>query len=575
MSHEREFQFIRFPLPWIRSMGLLAASIGGLYAEGVLSELPPPRAESPLLESRRLHPERVFIIDGANGVTLDEDFYLAPQEHVRFGAAYRPPALARIPSLLPRNSFRASDPAGLWGFSTRMGNEVGDPYLLELVDPDVENHTPYTAGFLRFPLGGAVSGTLGLEQNDHFSYATVARRGGFAGATPSELSWFGENIPPYSLLRGVIEGDAAGGRWRGDVDQGWWWNFSSLSGISYPFEGRRSRFDFDHSGGPGFTLSHHDAGHPRGHYSFSENEASARLPISWGENARLRLSAGVANRRLRADTLVKAFEEWESPWRAEWEWARQSDLTPGIQATGHLQWREGVGLAEQQITYRPAWAWDWQPRIRAYYLIPRQGYSSVDDPVESWTRNPGWHARGVTTALTYSRQIAATGFTLEAKEAREWGLPLVTGGEVPRGSFPSPHMLGNRSLTLRTEGSLIENLEYSLSAGVRRFFGTGTSHLEFQPAPFWLSLAWAKRFQSDLSLEASTTYMGSKQVRGWGEDFSIPSHWEHHVFLEQSFLEGRLRLHYGALNLFMPDLPEHPLGNPLRFRILAGAEAVF
>ncbi len=555
------------------SLAMIPGFVGAAPEDAVPYELPSARAESPLMETRRLHPERVFLIDGGNALALDGDFYRAPGDYRRFGAIYRQPRLAPLSAAGPEGA------PGSWGFSSRLGNEVGDPYLHELVEPEVENHTPYLSGFFRFPLGAGAGGAFGLEQNDHFSYATVARRSEAGGKPPAELAWFGENIPPYSLLRAMAEGDAAGLRLRGEIDQGWWWNFSPVTGIVYPFEGRRAGLRFSDSRGFDLELSSRAADHPRGLYAFAENEATLGIPLVHTQRARAGISLGVAHRSLRADTLLESWEEWDLPLGIDWRWEPETPQGPGLGLVGQGSWGEDMGLAEQHITYRLHRAPEWQTRMRAYYLF--QGPGSSPTGMASglgegdMEENRARHRRGLTLALAYTRKIGVSDLSLEAKEAREWGLPLVSENSRPGPDQPSPHVLGSRGLALACSGSLVSGIDYSAKAGLRRFFGAGNSGMEFVPAPYWFGLRLKKEFTTDLRVEASADFLGPKRVRGWGADLIIPPHWENHLFLEQTFLEGRLKFHYGALHAFGADLREHPRGNPLRFRILAGADAAF
>ena len=197
---------------------------------------------------------------------------------------------------------------------------------------------------------------------------------------------------------------------------------------------------------------------------------------------------------------------------------------------------------------------------------------------------PGKHSRGYAVSADYAYRRSAFAAGLEVRGAQEWEAPVFrlesldsSGTARIRSGFyaGSDHVLENGSVKLFAQGGSGEKLAWSLGGGLRGFRGGDAAAMEYRPSPWWTEAGSGWTFRSDLRLEGKLRYLGPKEVRGWGPVFRVPSHFENDFALVQSLASGRMKLTLSALHAFGDPVLEHPNGNPLRFRILAGTEGSF
>jgi hypothetical protein len=193
-------------------------------------------------------------------------------------------------------------------------------------------------------------------------------------------------------------------------------------------------------------------------------------------------------------------------------------------------------------------------------------------------------ARGGTAAAGFLRKGAFIETGGEAAWSGEWRTPLFRpdaygereGSLLRAGSYAaSSHALWNGTLEMHLGMGRDPDRALRLEAGWRRFFGADAGRMEFRPSRWWASVRGHWSFPSDLRAEGRLNWMGAKEVRGWGPVFRAPAHFENALGLSQSLPGDRVVLRFSLLHAFGADLREQPDGNPLRFRVLGGAEAVF
>jgi hypothetical protein len=226
-------------------------------------------------------------------------------------------------------------------------------------------------------------------------------------------------------------------------------------------------------------------------------------------------------------------------------------------------------------------------RLEAYYRRPLPGYGK---PVEhipglgSAVYREGGNQRGFSAATGFRKGGPALSALTEAVWAGEWQAPIfraalldtAAGSILRAGTYgPSSHALWNGTLRMEARGEIASRAAWRLEAGGRRFFGAEAGAMEFRPSRYWATVGGTWDFPSDLRAEARVHRMGSKEVRGWGPVFKIPAHFENDLGLAQTLPGGHALLRLSLLHAFGSDLREHPNGNPVRFRVLGGAEARF
>lgn len=107
-------------------------------------------------------------------------------------------------------------------------------------------------------------------------------------------------------------------------------------------------------------------------------------------------------------------------------------------------------------------------------------------------------------------------------------------------------------------------------AGWQRFDGEVADALEFTPAPYYGEVDGRFLLPAGVQLEARVQGMGAKRYQGYGVLLRVPPHFENNVALDQAILGDYLHAHIALFHAFGDAIQEHPLGSPLRFRVVAG-----
>jgi hypothetical protein len=142
-----------------------------------------------------------------------------------------------------------------------------------------------------------------------------------------------------------------------------------------------------------------------------------------------------------------------------------------------------------------------------------------------------------------------------------------------QGSYQgSDFLLENAGAKAFASGGFADRATWRAQAGLRQFWGRDADYIEFLPSPWWVGAGTGWSFPRKTQVDAQVTFMGPKEVRGWGPVFKVPEHWENHISLVQPLFSDRLKLSLAAIHAFGENIQEHPNGNPMRFRILAGIE---
>lgn len=548
-------------------------------------------AESELFQDRILDPQQHFLIDGQHAFLSGREFYQA-QGEVSYYLWPSHPFLRLLPDR------RWMQDTSQIAFRALVGNEVGDPLLQELnQDITSSNHTPATFGAVTWSPTGEWSAHAALDQNDHFSYRTFASRLASVGEDRrDELSWIGGNVPPKSQIQLGAAYRRFGGLMAAQFNRGWWWTTSPVSGMSYAWEGFNA--DFHYKVGDDFDLSLVDQSWESpapGSYQAARWRRteitlgfSGTAPGGWAH----RLELGGQRRALNADSAFQNFEENRYPWRFRYRqnWAPEAASPLKMETQGAFGFRDRMVSAQHATDIR--WTWGSHqvgPTLKGYYRNPLSGYREPfeilsPDTVWSALLKPGRHARGWSGSGEYrfkrpNFQVSLTGF-----HAMEWGVPVFQGAVVDTlegvlirsGSLEgSDHLYRTFGGKVQAGGRLAKPADWRIQGGLRGFEGSEADALEFQPSPWWMGGGLALTFPSDLRLEGMVHWMGPKEVRGWGPDFEVPSHVEGNAALVQTLFDERLELSATFLHAFGEEILEHPNGNPLRFRILAGAKGAF
>lgn len=572
---------------------ILAAALALGAGEPALAWERPPAipAETEMLQDRLGDPQHHFLLDSQHGFLSGREFYQAQGEVPQFLWPAHP-----WMRLLPDRRWLKD--SALVDFRALVGNEVGDPLLGELSgDNPGGNRTPMTTGSVTWSPTGEWGLNAGLDQNDHFSYRTFPARLALAGEERwDELSWIGGNLPPKSQahLGGVLH--RHGGLLSAQFNRGWWWTASPVSGKPYPWKGFNA--DFHTRAGDDFDLSLVDqsweSAAPGSFQAARWRRTEMTLGFAGGSRGgwRWRLELGGQRRTLYADSAFPTFEEDTYPWRFRYRqnWSPDEGSPLKAETQGSFGVRERMVSAQHATDLRQTWGpHQLGQTVKAYYRNPLSGYREpleILDPDTLWTAalEPGRHARGLAGGGEYRYRRSAFQASLAGFYAVEWGTPVFRGAIVDTveglliraGAYRGGnHAFAGFGGRFQAGGRLWRPASWRLQGGLRGFEGKEAGLLEFRPSPWWMGGGLACEFPSRLRLESLVHWMGPKEVRGWGPVFEVPSHVEGNLALIQSLFGDRLELSAAFLHAFGEEVLEHPNGNPLVFRILAGAKGSF
>jgi hypothetical protein len=258
-----------------------------------------------------------------------------------------------------------------------------------------------------------------------------------------------------------------------------------------------------------------------------------------------------------------------------------------------------------------------EPALRVYYRYTGDG--SNLSPIETLPGlegeaefAPKGHARGMGTQWRNAWKKPAIaggemGMALTGQGAAEWGTPrfenagdaMNSNGNIGQEGIADGNsgneseiwlgypvrtgVMGSSRHSLWQAGALWEagwkktqaksGHEQVLQITVRwrEFFGEESHALEWDPAVWSGGLLARVCLFDDLELEARWNLVGEKFYRGFGETLRIQPHSETHFGARHS-LGKRVSVSVALLNAFGEELQEHPLGNPYRFRVMAGAQ---
>lgn len=567
-----------------------------LSAESAPAWEKPPAipAESETFADRVGDPQYHFILDGHQGALAGREFYLSQAEVGQFLWPTQPWS-----RFLPDRRWLQDSAA--WTFAATAGNEVGDPLLNELASEEPSgNRTPFTAGGITWSPTGDWSVNASLDQNDHFSFRTLPARLALVGESRrEELSWIGGNLPPKSLIQAGGALHRHGGLLAIQANRGWWWTSSPVSGMPYAWKGFNA--DFHTRSGDDFDLSLTDQSWESAAPGTFQSARWRRTEVSLGFAGggpggwRWRLELGGQRRSLYADSAFPTFQEDTYPWRFRYRqaWSPEGKSLFKLENQGSFGARDRVFAGQHATELRETWGGHQLSQgIKAYY---RQAYSTYREPTEylnpdsTWTAvlDPLQHVRGLSGSGEYRFKSRLFQGALSGHYAMEWGVPLFQGSVVDTlegllirsGVLTgSEHHYANFGGKIQLGGALGKPVHWPhwrLQGGLRGAEGKDEARVEYRPSPWWVGGGFGFSLPSGLRAEALLHYLGPKEVRGWGGDFKVDEHMEANATLNQSLFDDRLELFAAFLHAFGDPVLEHPNGNPLAFRILAGMKGAF
>ncbi len=538
-------------------------------------------AESEFLQNRLEQPENHFLLDGTQGFISGREFYQATGEPTPF--------------LWPTQPFLHLGPDRTWQTDSV-------PLVFHAKGGFVPNgNTGVGIGDVDWEMLDGLRLHGGIDLEDALSSHSYATRRALVGGKPEGLAWLGGNLPLRSLAN--VGGSFAhrGATLAVQANQGWWWTASPVSGRVYPWEGYNAELayrvgeDFDLSlVDQEWDLPIHQSFY-RTHYGRSELNMGF-LGASEGGWV-WRLDVGFQRREMISDSLFMPFVEKTYPTRFRYrqDWHAPDSLPLEMISQGALGFRDRLITLLHSSEFKEKFG-SHQIRqiVKGYYRHSMQGYKV---PTENFVEDTGWvaqskpgiQARGVSAELEYREKRKNFEIGISGNQVLEWEAPLfhlqymdtINGARIRSGAYTgSDYVLENASLRLFAGGILGWGEKerggyWNVQAGWRDFWGHDAKAMEFRPSSEWLGLGMGWDFHTVLKLAAQFDYVGEKQVRGWGSDFLVPSHFENNVSVSHAFAADKLQLSLSLLHAFGEKVLEQPNGNPLSYRVIGAVQGSF
>jgi hypothetical protein len=546
-------------------------------------------AETDFLLDRHAEPQNHFLLNGEEGFVSGREFYQNAGDGMTF--------------LWPAHPFLH--------FGTDRGWETDSSLLAysgTASNAPGEGPSPYAQSDIAWSPLEELRLHASLDQNALYSQATLPARVNMAAAeNRGDWAWFGGDAPIRSQASIGGAFSRRGATMAAQANRGWWWTTSPVTGQVYPWEG--FNFDLLYGDGEGFSLSlaeqQWDSPSPfqfyKSHWRRSELMLSFRGASEGSWN--WQLDIGYERRALTSQGAFAAFEEKTYPFRFRYrqDWSAPDSMPLRMISQGSFGYREGMFLAQHGTEFREGFGTH-QPLqyLKGYYRYAFKGIVVpaeflTPDSLAMGTFSPGKQTRGAVAGAEYREVRKHFQVGAGADYAMEWELPLFRGSvfdTVEGSALRQGGYQGSDSWAANASGRLFASGEFGnaggneerkagdwkAQAGLRQFTGHDADSLEFIPSPWWMSagLGYALPWKAGKTrVDGQVAYLGPKEVRHWGPVFKVPSHFENHFSLSQTLLSDKLKLTVAALHAFGEDLREQPNGNPVRFRVAAGLDAIF
>jgi hypothetical protein len=228
--------------------------------------------------------------------------------------------------------------------------------------------------------------------------------------------------------------------------------------------------------------------------------------------------------------------------------------------------------------------------LKAYYRYPFKGYTLATEQLSADSQfvalyRPGKQSRGWVGGAEFREVRDHFLIGIGGNYAMEWGLPLFEGGifDTLAGGLirrqgelrGSEYVLQNATGKVFASGPITSQGNWRVQAGMRQFWGHEADSMEYLPSPWWVLGGVGKGFTSKAGktrLDLQVSYMGPKEIRGWGPVFEVPDHFEGQLTASQTLFSDQWKITLLGMHTLGEEIQEHPNGNPLQFRLAAGIE---
>lgn len=581
------------------------------------SNLSLPAEKSLASQIRQAHPEQSLVWDGEQTVYIH-----FPGENLY---PWDPDLLWPSNSGYPNIPHNFS-PSTQWQFHALGGNEVGDAHLQELAYPDnsfKENHTPY----LDLQVSNQnqnFSWATGFLQNDHSSFQKMDYRLNRLGqktigeSIKERDAYFGGNYPPRSTLYMASAIRTHSVQASGQIFHGYLWTPSLLTGQEYPWAGGQGKFDFQHKywgstaffnawsslsiADPNATWNDKNIELWIGNTKYAPKLTHTNPPINTEYNA----TAGLWDRSIRNSTVLMTNESHL--------YTQASIVQPIIASSRFHNWSaiSGMyrlntwgGVFSNHTLYTP------RPNLNNYLSLSLQrgdgGFhlvsiteTNASDTAQKsvWLPNHDLLSGLIHTKIDHTNpwgKFSLTGsFGIEDNNQHLQTDSIYTSSNA---LLRNAHIKKTRGIitglqrTVAYQLPIKNKLSATVLLGWQNSWATQNSQITEKPSTYWLSMEFSKTTPTHLAIKSVISCYSARQISGWGNStfdaspnslnteydtpFRIAPSFTWNLSLRQVLFNNHLSLHYTGLHLFNDEVVEHPAGNPLRFRILIGLDAIF
>ena len=484
----------------------------------------------------------------------------------------------------------------------------------------------YGSGDIRYEVFDGLRLETKIVENEELSdYSQPYRLALVGDKKRDQMNWFGGDLP----LQSTVE-IGASYRHRGAVmavaaNQGWWWTTSPITGRLLPWQGHHAKFLYQMGDEFQLSLIDEDYTSPLEQKLYRAHGKNSELNMGFlGESYggwNWRFDFGVQRREMRSDSLFNSYVENTYPTRFQYHqnWAAPDSFPLQMISKGSLSIRNEVFSALHSSEFKEKIKTHEMTQVLKVnykhpfnnYEIPTEyfsgdhtlqaakdsldkasGSSSILSPYLSQSIL-GAHTRGLSGEWRLEEKRKKFQLGISGTLAMEWQtqvfhlnqLDTVDGILIRKGSYlPSDYALQNGIVQLFASGDFYktENKDkknygpyWKTMAEWQNFYGKEARKMEFKPSDYSASGTLGWNFKKGLEAEAKLNYVGEKEVRGWGNVFYCPAHFENYLALSHKFLDDQIEAKFSMMHTFGEEIQDHPNANPMLYQIRLGFEGEF
>ncbi len=477
-----------------------------------------------------------------------------------------------------------------------LGNEVGDPHLMELNGKATYNHTPVNEFYVS--LNPQIYMQLGaaLEQNDIASSKLSGLRSFLSNK--EKVSWFGENLPQSSLLSSWLHLHHNSYGASLYFESGWKWLASPKTGALYPLKINNMHnriyfreFFLESRFAKGNIVSQESSDFSRFTWKPGIKKEWRGKQLLWTSQFSTELNYSHFEAKMPLENGIEIEISNKPEYLASYNLINKSrynilDSNFVFQWHSDLSYQQNIFLAETGIkALQNSFLGKSTQEINFSLNHSKFHFGNQQEKwqgLQNNFQNKKFYYESLNAMVSFqSKPLGPVYLEAISRYTNFWNTP-----KWQVDSLWTEKDYHYRLAYLKNSSAELFQLEQDLKIGIDKKLFQGNLGLllnennifsdslgEYKASEWSLYFEGNINLPSDLSINWKSQYLGPKYVLGWSQTaFKIKAHWEHNLNISQSFLANRLRLNYSAFHIFGEEILEHPNGNPYRFHILTGLD---